>query len=67
MSDVQFEEEETMLNQTGYARSAGPKGLVKIIIGLGLAKNETGANYVLIGIMMVSLIATMFVISRYLI
>jgi hypothetical protein len=66
-NDVQFEEEDTMLTQHAYASMNEPKGLVKLVMKLGLAKNEAGANYVLIGIMVLALIATMYVISTYII
>ncbi len=66
MSDVQFDEEDVMVSQSahGYTQSS-EKGLVKLIIKLGLAKNAAQANYVLIGIMVLSLLATIYVISNY--
>lgn len=67
MPDVQFEEEDVMMSQasTGGYSPSSEKGLVKIIIKLGLAKNAAQANYVLIGIMVLSLLATFYVISKY--
>lgn len=65
MSDVQFEDEDVMLSETSrFNKEDEPKGLMKIAMRFG-AKNETQASYVLIGIMVACLIATMYVISRY--
>ena len=65
MSDVQFEDEDVMLAETSkFSRDDEAKGLMKLAMHLG-AKNETQASYVLIGIMVACLIATMYVISRY--
>ncbi len=65
MSDVQFEDEDVMLAETSkFNRDGEAKGLMKLAMKLG-AKNETQASYVLIGIMVACLIATMYVISRY--
>lgn len=65
MSDVQFEDEDVMLAETGrFNKGDEAKGLMKLAMRLG-AKNETQASYVLIGIMVACLIATMYVISRY--
>lgn len=61
--DVQFEEEESMLTQTAQL-GREPTGLTKLAMKLG-AKTEAQANYVLIGIMVICLIATMYVISTY--
>lgn len=61
--DVQFEEEDTMLTQTANL-SREPSGLTKLAMRFG-AKNEAQANYILIGVMVICLIATMYVISTY--
>lgn len=63
--DVQFEEEDTMLTQGAYSAMNEPKGLPKLIMKTGLAKSEAQANYVLIGIMVLCLLATMYVIANY--
>lgn len=65
--DVQFEEEDAMITRVAYNSLNEPKGLSKIVIRLGLAKNESQANYVLIGVMVVALLATLYVISHYLV
>jgi len=65
MTDVQFEEEPELVSQETRVRH-GAKGLVKLVMRLG-AKNENQATYILIGIMVVCLIATMYIISTYLI
>ena len=69
MADVQFDEEEMMVSQARKMTdlSDARSGLVKIVMDLHLAKTESQANYVLIGIMLASFIATFFVISHYLI
>ncbi len=62
---VKFEEEEILVDRASQIsrRSA----LTSAIIRVGLAKTESQANYVLIGILCAALLATLFVISRYLI
>lgn len=64
-NDVQFEEDETALAGRAYAALNEPRGLPKLVIKLDLAKNEAQANYVLIAIMVCALLATMYVISHY--
>lgn len=62
---VKFEEEVVLVDQASQVsrRSA----LTNMIMKIGIAKDESQANYVLIGILCVSLLATIYVISRYLI
>lgn len=65
MSDVQFEDEDTMLAETHkLEKNNQSSGLMRLAMKLG-AKNENQASYILIGIMVGCLIATMYVISRY--
>lgn len=68
MADVQFDEEEVFIKQSNNLGnlSDARSGLVKIVMALHLAKNESQANYVLIAVMLASFIATFFVISKYL-
>lgn len=63
MTDVQFEEEKELISQETRIKH-GAKGLVKLAMRLG-AKNENQATYILIGVMVFCLIATMYVISNY--
>lgn len=66
MSDeVKFDEEEVLVDRASQVSRR--TALVNLIIRLKLAKNDTQANYVLVGIMIICLLATLFVISRYLI
>lgn len=63
-NEVKFEEEEILIDRASQIskRSA----LAKIVMNLGLAKTENQANYVLIAVMVICLIATFFIISHYL-
>lgn len=66
MSDeVKFEEEEILVDRA--AQISRQSALTNLIIKLGLAKTDSQATYVLIGIMVACLLATLFVISRYLV
>jgi len=69
MSDVQLDDEEIMIKQsTSIGNLADNRSvLVKMVMGLKLAKTEAQADYVLIIIMVAAFVATFFVISRYLI
>ncbi len=66
MSDqVQFEEEVVLVDRASQlSRQSAFTGLM---MRMGIAKTESQANYVLVGILAVSLIATIYVITRYLI
>jgi hypothetical protein len=68
MADVQFDEEEVLISQSNRMGNLSDtrSGLVKLVMNLRLAKTEAQANYVLIGIMLLSFIAMFVVISRYL-
>lgn len=66
MSDqVQFEEDQILVDSA--SKISRESKLTGMIIRSGIVKNETQANYVLIGILVVSLLATIYVISHYLI
>jgi len=61
MSDVQFEEGNF---QGRFAPvSSQPPTLVKFVLKTGLVKDDKQANYVLIGIAVVAVISTFFVIK----
>jgi|GEM_PF-4096655 len=62
---VKFEEEDVLVDKA--SQISRRTALSGIVMKLGLAKSESQANYVLIGIMLVCLIATLFVISKYLV
>jgi hypothetical protein len=66
MSDqVKFEEEVILVDRASQIsrRSA----LTGIVMKTGLAKTESQANYVLVGVLSVCLLATIYVVSRYII
>ena len=63
MSDVQFEEEDILISEASKINQ-GAKGLIKLTMRFG-AKDENQASYILIGVMVLCLIATMYVISTY--
>ncbi|MEK7390735.1 MAG: hypothetical protein AAB635_01190 [Patescibacteria group bacterium] len=66
MSDeVKFEEEEILIDRASQISRRST--LAGFIMQLGLAKTESQATYILIGIIVASLLATIFVISRYLV
>lgn len=65
MSDVQFEEEEVLVDRASYSAEDHRSFLTKIIMKTGLAKTDTQANYVLIGVMFVCFLAMMFVVANY--
>ncbi len=65
MSDeVKFEEEEILVDRASQISRRST--ITNLILKTGLAKNDSQANYVLIGVMAVCLLLTIFVISRYL-
>ncbi len=62
---VKFEEEDVLVDKASQiSRRTALSGLV---MRIGLAKSESQANYVLIGVTIVCLISTLFVISHYLV
>ncbi len=61
---VQFEEDEILVDKASLvSRRTALSGL---LMKLGIVKTESQANYVLIGIMVVCLLATLYVITRFL-
>ncbi len=62
---VKFEEDEVLVDKASL--TSRRTALAGMIMKLGIAKNETQANYVLIGLMVVCLLATLYVVSRFLI
>lgn len=66
MADVEFNEEEVLIDQTRRGNLSDTRsGLVKLVMSLKLAKTEAQANYVLIIVMLFAFLATIFIISRY--
>ena len=64
MSDVQFEEDNSMNMNNRFAMAAGePPIMVKLLLKTGLVKDEKQANYVLIGIAAVSVLLTIWVVK----
>lgn len=64
-NEVRFEEEEILVDKA--SQLSHQTALTNLLMKTGLIKSEAQANYVLIGIMVASLIATMYVVSTYLI
>ena len=61
---VTFEEDEILVDKASLVSRRTV--LAGLIMKTGLAKSESQANYVLIGIMVACLLATLYVISRFL-
>lgn len=59
MDNVQFEEEK--VNSQFFRKSQVYRGLTGFIIKTGLAKNDVQASLILLGIMVFSVVATVFV------
>jgi hypothetical protein len=62
---VKFEEETILVDRA--SQISRQSAFTSLILRLGLAKNETQANYVLIGTIVCCLLATLFIVSKYLI
>ncbi len=62
---VKFEEDEILVDKASLVSRR--TALAGILMKAGIVKNETQANYVLIGLMVVCLLATLYVVSRFLI
>jgi len=62
---VKFEEETILVDRASQV--SRQSAFNAFILRLGLAKNETQANYVLIGTIVCCLLATLFIVSQYLI
>lgn len=65
MSDVQFEEEEILVDKASFSAGDSRSVLTRLVINTGLAKTESQANYVLIGVMFVCFLAMMYVVANY--
>lgn len=61
---VKFEEDEILIDKASLVSRR--TALAGFVMKLGLAKSESQANYILIGVMVVCLLTTLFVISQYL-
>lgn len=65
MSDeVKFDEEVILADRA--SQISRQSALTNLVMKLGLAKSESQASYVLIGTIVACLLATLFVISQYL-
>ncbi len=60
MTDIQFDTENEFARPA--AQSAGPKGLTKLVMKWGLAKDEKTAQYVLLGIAIVAILITLWLL-----
>lgn len=66
MSDqVKFEEEEILVDRASQISRRSV--MADFIIRIGLAKSESQATNIMIGVIVVTLLITLFVVSRYLI
>lgn len=62
MSSVQFEEDNSY-NQNSFSSSnQGPKGLTKLVIKFGFAKDEKQAQYVLLGVAVLMIAVSLFLV-----
>jgi hypothetical protein len=61
---VKFEEDEILIDKASLVSRR--TALAGLIMKLGLAKTESQANYVLIGVMVFCLLTTLYVITRFL-
>ena len=59
MDNVQFEEEK--VNSQFFRKSQVYRGLTGLIIKTGLAKNDVQASIILLGVMVLSIVATVFI------
>ncbi len=66
MSDVQFEEEDILIDKASFSARDTRSGFAKLIMKMG-AKTESQANYVLIGIMFICFLTMMYVIANYIV
>ncbi len=65
MSDeVKFEEEEILVDRASQISRGS--ALTNLLLRSGIAKNESQATYILIAIMVAALLATLYVVSQYL-
>ena len=62
---VKFEEEEVLVDQA--SQISRQSAITNLVVKFGLAKSESQATYVLIGIMTFCIATTLFVVAKYLI
>ncbi len=66
MSNVEFETDSQGIQYAyGGANQAPAKGLTGLLIKMGLAKNENGAKMVMIGIFILNIIITVFLLMYF--
>lgn len=63
MPNVEFDENNLPMGRFTPGVGQSP-GLVKLVIKLGIAKDERNANYVLIGIAVCAILLTIFVLKN---
>lgn len=64
MTDVEFSEEKEYADSVAREKTGALRGFARFVIRLGLAKDETGANIVLIGIaLIVTVLAVVLVLT----
>jgi hypothetical protein len=64
MNDVQFNLEDKGFNAPTYRDTTKKSKMVQLVMKTGLVKDETQANYVLLGLSIIFLIATFFIIMN---
>lgn len=64
-NQVKFEEETVLVDRA--SQISRQSALTGLVIKLGIAKTESQASNILIGVIVAALLATLFVISQYLI
>lgn len=61
--EVQFEEDENNYSPGSFAgENSGAKGIIGLVIKIGIAKNEQQATYVLLSIMIINIIIISFLV-----
>ena len=62
MTNVQFEEEQQMFTSRRILGGAVMPGMVKMLIKTGLVKDSSQAKYILVGVVVVCILITVFVL-----
>lgn len=66
MNNIQFDSDQQQFKTNSGFNSAGPKGLSGWLIRNGIAKDEAGANKVMIAIFIIDLVLIFLVIQFFL-
>lgn len=64
MTDVQFNLEDKGFNAPTYRDTTKKSKMVQLVMKTGLVKDETQANYVLLGLSIIFFIATIFIVRN---